>query len=149
LRSSAAKLLEAFDRRILRHQDGKPLARLPDRGNGLCPHIGGRRKGEGRIPDQSRVDRARAQRFEQGRGGGEFLPLDLVRDVLENAGRLRHGLRVSLLVADAQDGFSVRERRCADKKCRGEKKSDHSAASPLADCRSAISLRVSGISSRP
>jgi hypothetical protein len=57
------------------------------------------------IADQAGFDGSGSERLEQRRGGGKLLPLDLVRHVLEHAGRLHHGLRIALLVADAQRGL--------------------------------------------
>src|SRR5258707_825315 len=78
----------------------------------------------------------------------EFLPLDLVRHILEYAGRFHHGLRIALLIADPQGGLGRCRSDSAQQKARNEKTTHHSAATSRARLRSAINCRVRGINSR-
>ena len=126
----AAQIVETLDRRLLRHQHRKPIARLPDRSDRLDRHIGGCREGERRIADQSGFDGAGAERFQQRRRGRKLLPLDLVGNVLEHAGRFHHGLRIALLVADPQRGLRGSENGGAEQEPGGKCEADHCAATP-------------------
>ena len=101
----AAQIGKTLDRRVFGHEDREPLAGLPDRGDRLHRRAGGGGEGEGRIADEPGLDRAGAQRLEQRRGRRKLLPLDLVGNVLEHARGFHHGLRIALLVADAQRGL--------------------------------------------
>ena len=114
----AAQIVKTLDRRLLRHQHREPIARLPDRGDRLDRHVGGSREGEWRISDQPGLDRTGAERFQQRRRGRKLLPLDLVGNVLQHAGRFHHGLRIALLVADPQRGLRRSENGGAEQKAR-------------------------------
>src|SRR6266550_3902752 len=145
----ASQVLEVADRRILPNQHRETLAALPDRSDGLDGNVGGRGEGKGSVADQTGFDRACAQRFQQRCRGRKLLPLDLVRHILQDAGRLHHGLRISLLIADTQRGLRLRRGNRTQQQARDENIAHHSAATPLTTPRPATSWRVSGISSRP
>lgn len=57
--------------------------------------------------------------------------------------------RITLLVADAQDGLRLSGLNTKEQQRAGQHQPDNSAASPCASWRVEMSLRVSGISSRP
>jgi len=98
----AAEVIEAVNMRVARHQDRETFPALADGADRLHRHIGGGGECKRGIADQPGFDGACAQRFQQRRRGREFLPLDLVGHVPENAGRFHHGLRIALLIADPQ-----------------------------------------------
>ena len=141
--------VEVADGKVLLNQHRESLAALPDRRDGLDGHIGCRGERERRVTDQTGFNRTRAQRFQQRRRGRKLLPLDLVWNILQDARRFHHGLRISLLIADPQGGLGMRRGHRAQQQARNKNTAHHSAATPLAVLRPAISWRVSGISSRP
>ncbi|MGY4477674.1 hypothetical protein ACVILL_005088 [Bradyrhizobium sp. USDA 3364] len=145
----AAQIVKTPDRGIFRHHDRKPVARLPHGRDRLDRNLGGGRERERRVADQAGVDRARPKCLQQRRRRGELLPLDLVGNILEYAGRFHHRLRIALLVADAQRGLRGGDVDGGERKRRRDNETDHSAAIPRCWSRASISLRVSGISARP
>ena len=138
---SSCRADEARDRRCPGHQDREPLLRLPDRGNRLHRHIGGGRKRE-RARHQPGIDRARAQCSNSG---------PRRQTPSTRSWGTRRTPAASMTARELPFWSPTRRRlRTAQhaEHQRGSRRPDHSAATPLC-WRSAISLRVRGMSSRP
>src|ERR1700742_1261952 len=144
-----SQIFKAVNFGIAWHEDREAFVALADGPDGLDRDVGRRGKGKGRIADQPGIDRAGTERFQQRCGRRKLLPFDLVRHILENASSFHHRLRVPLLITDPQNGLSIRGGNCTQQNARNEPCAHHSAATLRAAPRSAISLRVNGINSRP
>ena len=101
----ADEVLERMGGRVVADDNSQPLlirARgldCLDRRTGRCG------EGEGRVADGSSVNRAGLRRLEQRRRRWKLDPMDFIRNAHERVRRFQYGARVSLLIADPQEGF--------------------------------------------
>ena len=104
----ALQIVEALDLRILRAPESRGLpASAGSRAIAFTGTLAAAAKVNGASPTSPVSIAPAPSASSKRRSGRKFLPLDLVGHVLEHAGRFHHGLRIALLVADAQRALRI------------------------------------------